>query len=209
MSERPVALDLRMPAGQTPGDRAGGTPGDAMRQPPDQEAAARFAQSLRGSRGDSPASAAPGMSVASPFSLFGAGLAESHPASDGKPFTQVPAGSQHSDSVELVWDRSLQEGVKRLMVAEDQRSLRMDLDGSTFPGVVVEVFEDAGAWVAQFTCSERGSFDRLAAAADEMAARMARTLERDALWRVLPEGAALADLAPVESFFSAPGQGFR
>lgn len=113
------------------------------------------------------------------------------------------------DPVETIWDRSLQDGVKRLMVAEDQRSLRMDLDAAAFPGVVVEVFEDAGAWVAQFTCSESGSFDRLAAAAEEMATRMAASLERDALWRVLAEPAALGERAPVEAFSSAPGGGIR
>lgn len=207
MSERLVTLDLRMPTGQTPGERTGGQPGEARRDQPDQDAAARFAQSLRGPAPNAPAPQTAAATAASPFSLFGRGAVDSLLPPDAQPSMHASARGGSESPVEAVWDRSLQEGVKRLMVAEDQRSLRMDLDASLFPGVVVEVFEDAGAWVAQFTCAERESFVRLAAAADEMAARMATTLERDALWRVIAEGATMGDLAPVESFFSAPGQG--
>jgi hypothetical protein len=184
-------------------------PGGATRQQPDQEATARFAQSLRGPESASAVPRAVAAPVASPFSLFGSGSVESHLSPDGQRPVHPSEGEGKQSPVEAVWDRSLQEGVKRLMVSEDQRSLRMDLDASLFPGVVVEVFEDAGAWVAQFTCSEQGSFDRLAAAADEMAARMAASLERDALWRVIAEGPAVGQVTPVESFSSAPGQGLR
>lgn len=208
MAERPVGLDLRMPAGQTQGDRAGSMPGGTSRQPPDQEAAARFAQSLRGSEGV-PASPLPGAQAANPFSLFGRAALGSAALPPTPLAMQTREVRDQEDPVETIWERSLQDGVKRLMVAEDQRSLRMDLDASVFPGVVVEVFEDAGAWVAQFTCADSGSFDRLAAAAEEMASRMAASLERDALWRVLAEPAALGERVPVEAFSSAPGGSLR
>lgn len=200
MAERPVSLDLRMPAGQAQGDRAGGMPGGAARQQADPEAAARFAQRLRSSPESANASSSP--SSASPFSLFG------QTASVEGAQGSVASSADPGEAVAAVWDRALQNGVKRLMVAEDQRSLRLDLDASVFPGVIVEVFEDAGAWVAQFTCSEQSSFDRLAAAAQEMASRMADTLERDALWRVLAEGGPIAAQS-VEAFCSAPGGGLR
>lgn len=209
MAERPVALDLRMPAGQTQGDRAGSMPGGTARQPPDQEAAARFAQSLKGVEGVPAPAQASVLQAANPFSLFGRATSGSASSPATSPAMRDGEARQRGDPVETIWDRTLQDGVKRLMVAEDQRSLRMDLDASVFPGVVVEVFEDAGAWVAQFTCSESDSFDRLAAAAEEMAPRMAASLERDALWRVLAESTALGERTPVEAFSSAPGGGIR
>lgn len=207
MSDRPVGLDLRMPAGQTQGDLSGGMPDGASRQPADQEAMARFAQSLRSSEGVPVPAQASGGLPRTPFSLFGQSGRAPKSAPEGVSQRQLTGDRDPAGSVAVVWDRSLEEGVRRLMVSEDQRSLRMDLDANLFPGVAVEVFEDAGAWVAQFTCSESDSFDRLAAAADEMALRMATALERDALWRVIPEG--VGERAQVEAFSSAPSGGIR
>jgi hypothetical protein len=100
----------------------------------------------------------------------------------------------------------LQDNVKRLLVGEDQRSLRLDLDPAVFPGTSVRVYEDAGAWVAEFSCSNADSFERLARPAQEMAASLAQALSSDALWRVVLIGIDGADAPePVESFASAPG----
>jgi hypothetical protein len=96
MAERPVGLDLRMPAGQSQGDRAGSTPGGTARQQPDQEAAARFAQSLRGSEGGSVPPHASGSQAASPFSLF----SRAAPGSDSAPATPLPRQTM----VAKVWD---------------------------------------------------------------------------------------------------------
>jgi hypothetical protein len=213
MPDRPVSLDLRTPSGQAQGDLAGGLPGGTARRAPDQDAVARFGQSLRADRPNemaqgqpAPASGTP----ASPFSLFGRqamtgpggpldGLAERAPE---------PAEAARAQVASL-WDRSLQDTVRRLLVAEDQRSLRLDIDPSVFPGVVLEVFEDAGAWVAQFSCSDRGSYQRLAACAQEMAPRLADALARDSLWRVLGDAGDAQGLEAVEAFASAPGGGLR
>jgi len=195
MADRPVSLDLRMPAGQTLGDRAGGMTRGTPHRAPDQESVSRFNEQLHASRSE-PSAPAP---MTSPFGLFAR-----------EPLGSSTAGpSDHTVVMTTIWDHSLEEGIKRLMVAEDQRSLRMDLDATLFPGVTVEVFEDAGAWVAQFTCSDEQSFDRLASVADEMSGRMADALKRDALWRVSPDGSAVIDRAPVEAFHFAPGEGLR
>lgn len=194
MADRPVSLDLRTPAGQGQGDRTGSTSGGLPRQAPDGDSVARFSQSMRGQPGAEPA--APPRSDSSPFGLFFP-AAGAHPPGGA---SAQQAGAQDR----LVKD--LQDGVKRLLVSEDQRSLRLDLDAELFPGVVVRVYEDAGAWVAEFGCSQLESFNRLAEPAQEMAIRLAESLSRDSVWRVLPEGLDPGAVhGPVEAFASAPG----
>jgi len=207
MSDRPVSLDLRTPSGQAQSDRMGNSSGGAARGQADPDAIARFSDGLRAGGAAAGDRSGSSTETASPFSLFG--RAEAVAVSGSDPVLSVPVNGAAGDaaSPETLWDRSLQDNVKRLMVAEDQRSLRMDLDPTAFPGVIVEVFEDAGAWVAQFTCSERSSFDRLAGAANEMSLRMAEALGRDALWRVIAEGPGLDGQDPVEAFSSSPGGG--
>ena len=199
MTERPVSLDLRRPSEHTLGDRTGGMTGGTPQHAPDQDSVSRFNAQLRGQPGEPAMAGSAHAAPTSPFDLF-AREAAKPPESDSPDRVGV---------MTTIWDRSLEEGVKRLMVAEDQRSLRMDLDAALFPGVTVEVFEDAGAWVAQFTCSDEQSFDRLARVADEMSGRMADTLKRDALWRVRPDEQAVIQRAPVEAFRFAPGGGLR
>lgn len=201
MADRPISLDLRTPSGQGQGDRSGGTAGGLPQKAPDNAAVARFAQSMRGS-GDAAAPAAASRSeppaapdLSGPLGLFGAAGSRSaeHATAIAAPATQ-----------KLVSD--LQDSVKRLLVAEDQRSLRLDIDPSVFPGVVVRVFEDAGAWVAEFSCSDIESFNKLARPAQDMASRLAESLSRDAVWKVLPQGLeGLGATGPVEAFASAPG----
>jgi len=213
MPDRPVSLDLRTPSGQAQGDLAGGLPGGTARRAPDQDAVARFGQSLRAGSPIETAAGQPASSSGappSPFSLFGRQVTMgSGGLVDGLADRAAEPAEPASAQVASLWDRSLQDTVRRLLVAEDQRSLRLDIDPSVFPGVVLEVFEDAGAWVAQFSCSDRGSYQRLAACAQEMAPRMAEALSRDALWRVLGEGGDALGLEAVEAFASVPGGGLR
>lgn len=204
MPERSISLDVRTPSGQGQGGLPGGTSGGLARQPPDRESVERFSGLLRGSGVDGRASAdhaAPGEAVpvmpAGPLSLFATPAAAA-----GVPASKVPQAAVGSEQLL----RDLQDNVKRLLVGEDQRSLRLDLDPAVFPGTSVRVYEDAGAWVAEFSCSNADSFDRLARPAQEMAASLAQALSSDALWRVVLIGIDGADAPePVESFASAPG----
>lgn len=210
MADRPVGLDLRTPTGQPQGDLTGGLAGGNARQAPDRDAVARFSDSLRAGGSEAVPQAQTAGGPASPFSLFSrVGVPGGTASGEAAALTGREAAADVQAQVESLWDRSIQDSVRRLMVAEDQRSLRLDIDPSVFPGVVLEVFEDAGAWVAQFSCTDRGSFERLAASAQEMAPRMADALARDALWRVIGEGGDALGLDEVEAFASAPGGGLR
>jgi hypothetical protein len=84
----------------------------------------------------------------------------------------------------------------------------MALDDALFPGVAVSVFEDAGAWVAEFRCSQIESYLSLSAPAADMARQLANELRRDTLWRVLDESEGpVADGDSdhsTEAFASAP-----
>lgn len=199
MPDRPISLDVRTPSGQPQGDLMGGSPGGLSQRAPDQESVARFAQSLKGASGQdaAPGKTDPKPPVASgPLGLFGG------PAAN----TGAGLGSPGSSAANQQLVSDLHDSVKRLLVAEDQRSLRLDIDPSVFPGVVVRVFEDAGAWVAEFACSQPESFTKLAAPAQDMALKLAESLSRDAVWRVLPEGIDGSGISgPVEAFASAPG----
>jgi hypothetical protein len=73
--------------------------------------------------------------------------------------------------------QQLQGMVKSLAVGRDE----------SWPGVEMWVFEDAGAWVAQFRCRDESSFLRLATQAREMAGELARELQNDAVWCVVAE----------------------
>lgn len=81
----------------------------------------------------------------------------------------------------------LKNNIKGLQVGQEQRSVRMELDDTLYPGVNVSVFEDAGALVAEFRCTEKQSYLSLAEPAQEMARQMADEINRDALWRVIDE----------------------
>jgi hypothetical protein len=198
MPERSVSLDLRAGSGQAQSDLSGSSARGTGKSMPDDASVARFAQSLRSdlaSSGVSP-SIGPAIGPSGPLGLFGTGgaLAKSEP------------GSLQAKGIQDRLVSDLQSGVKRLLVAEDQRSLRLDLDAAVFPGVVVRVFEDSGAWVAEFTSRDVDSFKKLSEPAQDMATQLASALARDAIWRVVPQGLESApELDTVEAFASAPG----
>ena len=201
MPERPINLDIRTSSGATQNERFGSSSSGLSREAPDGDDVARFANSLRNGTAAAPGRAAmvggTSAQVSGPLGLFG-----------------INAPSDPADSITPRADRSTDEpiivdfysNVKRLLVSEDQRSLRLDLDATAFPGVVVRVFEDAGAWVAEFSCSELASFKKLAEPAQDLATRMAQALSRDSVWRVLPVGLESDRVEDaVEAFASAPG----
>ena len=68
-----------------------------------------------------------------------------------------------------------------------KRQTGMQLSDDVLPGVVVTVYEDGGAWVADFVCANDDSRDLLCAEAQPMAQEMADTCARRAGWRVMTD----------------------
>lgn len=173
MSERSVQLHLR-----TPTERQDTGLGQSLPQQmtsPDQESQQRFAQAMKASDLAPPAPApgeTVGQSVSSPMGLFSAAS------------TPLSGSDLHSGMLPLI-----KNSLKGLQVGQDARSVRLELDDALYPGVSVAVFEDAGAWVAEFRCSQQDSYESLALPAQEMAHQMASELQHDALWRVIDESA--------------------
>lgn len=64
----------------------------------------------------------------------------------------------------------------------------MDISDELLSGVTVAVFEDAGAWVAEFRCRQEQPFVLLAEPAQQMASRLADALGAEAVWRVVGDG---------------------
>lgn len=79
------------------------------------------------------------------------------------------------------------ESATRMLVGNGDhgaRQVRIDIADETLPGVTVQVYQAAGEWVAQFTCSQPDSFEILAQPAPEMAQSLADTLQAPACWLV-------------------------
>ena len=193
MSERSVQLHLRTPTeGQDFGLGAGTSQG--MPNAPSDGSAERFKQAMMKPSDLAPPAPLPGESVgkpvANPMGLFGGAAPNGdHPV--------------HPGVMNL-----LKDSLKGLQVGQEQRGVRMELDDALYPGVAVSVFEDAGAWVAEFRCRDLDSYRALSEPAQAMARRLADELERDALWRVIDESAgpvAEGDADhTTEAFASAP-----
>lgn len=191
MSERSVQLHLRTPTERQ--DSGLGQAGSQFKAAPDPDSQQRFAQAMKASE-LAPSAPLPGepagQAVASPMGLFG-GMAPAAPA--GLRPGLLPL---------------LKDSLKGLQVGQDARSLRLELDEDLYPGVSVSVFEDAGAWVAEFRCSQQAVYTELAEPARDMARQLADELHHDALWRVIdesqgPVGADDPDRT-TEAFASAP-----
>ena len=182
MAERPVTLNLRTP--QESGARHAPT-GQPRHGLPDQQAAQDFARALQQPvqtqrEASSPALAS--SALPSPFDLLRPSLALHTPANASESAATEPASSLVSGLCGLV---------DKLMVGDGKdgrRMARMALDDNLLPGVVVVVQEDAGAWVAEFTCRHEESFTRLARPAQRMAFELAQALSQDAVWKVVPDG---------------------
>ncbi len=179
MADRPVTLNLRTPqengAGQVP-----------MRQThhglADRQAAQDFARAMQQPAEAAAPAAAQDAPLPSPFHL----LRPRDPQANHPPASGTDACDPSAHLMP-----ALSALVDRLMVGDGQdgrRMARIELDESVLPGVVVVVQEDAGAWVAEFTCRHEGSFTRLAQPAQRMAFEMAQALSQDAVWKVVPDG---------------------
>ncbi len=188
MSERSVQLHLR-----TPTERQDMGTGHTSQwtSTPDEDSQQRFQQAMKASE-LAPPVPPPGETapVTHPMGLFG--------------------GAHHSEptGVKPGLMPLLRDSLQGLQVGQDGRSIRLEISDDLYPGVSVAVFEDAGAWVAEFRCSQALSYEALSRPAHEMARELANTLERDALWRVIDESnGPVADGDrdhTTEAFASAP-----
>jgi len=188
MSDRPVTLDLRAPANTTGGLPS--APGRDSAASADRDAAERFRDALanQGSPGDQAGrNALP--ATASPFDLLAARTVDRDPS---------PSVAEPRQIVDAVCDL-----VDRILINDGsagRREVRMTLSDDLLPGVTVRVYEDEGAWVADFETADPQSFIRLAEPVDEMAQQLANLLEHDAIWRV----ADRTDAAQIVRARSAP-----
>jgi hypothetical protein len=193
MTERSVQLHVRTPTERQDFGMGAGDAQGSMPQTPGDGSADRFKQAMKASD-LAPEVPLPGethqTAVATPMGLFGAA-------------TGVNTGSIKPGVMNL-----LKDSLKGLQVGQEHRSVRMELDDALYPGVAVSVFEDAGAWVAEFRCSHIDSFVSLSTPAADMARQLANELRRDTVWRVLDESEGpVADGDrdhSTEAFASAP-----
>ena len=161
MTERSIHLHTRTPTERQDFSMgAGGS--QSMPNTPGDGSAERFKQAMKASDLAPPApppGELTGQAVANPMGLFGA----------------MPTGVA-SAAIKPGVMKLLKDSLKGLQVGQEQRSVRMALDEGLYPGVAVSVYEDAGAWVAEFRCSELASFQSLAEPAQSMARPLAGEL---------------------------------
>jgi hypothetical protein len=171
-SERPIHLDVGVPSGNAFGTPSG-TPGQADTRSQQQlsEQGRNLRELLARQRQAPPQAAAaalPGAgAAASPFELF-------QPAPPGA----VPPPPAAADAL----TPALEQMAKRLLVgdgSQGRRGVQITLDDAQLPGVVVDVFEEAGRLVARFTCSDEGARARLNAGANWFAQGLVQRLQRD------------------------------
>jgi len=68
-----------------------------------------------------------------------------------------------------------------------KRQTGMQLADDILPGVVVTVYEDGGAWIADFVCANDDSRDLLCNEAEPLVQEMAQTCARRTGWRVMTD----------------------
>jgi len=95
-------------------------------------------------------------------------------------------------------EENLARMARTLLVGESPggETVRVELATENLPGVVLEVFKDQGAVVAQFICANEHSRTRLARAVPWLGESLSHSLNRDTLVRVLTDDPE--DPSPVE-----------
>ena len=180
-TDRPIHLDVGVPSGNTfdaQPDTAGHADSRSEQQLADQGRALR--ELLSRQRGaasaapaDSPpASANPAGTTSNPFALFGPAAS----AADAKPASPVP------DAPPAALEQALDRMARRLLVGDGsngRRGVQIQLDLAELPGVVVDIFEEAGRLLTRFTCSQESARERLCAGARWFADQLAGRLQRD------------------------------
>lgn len=183
---RPIHLDLGTPpstgfeARTGTGPQTGGDPRETDTLADDAKALRALVEQQRGAA--QPAASAPSPAAPRPFDLFGAGaVAQTQPLQAAHAFTPASA-----DTLRGV-DDALARMAQRLLVADGstgRRAVQIQLAGDSLPGVAVEIFEEAGSVVAQFTCSQESSRERLVRNAQWLADSLADRLGHGASVRV-------------------------
>ncbi|QXL83629.1 hypothetical protein [Comamonas sp. NLF-1-9] len=193
-SDRSIHLDIGLPPrsdlGHAAGDGGLPTPGKGGRDEQQLQQDASRMQSLLQQAPSAPA-AAPAAMAQHPFELFGQAL-------PGAAAAERPAAPEASALAGL--DERLSQMAQRLLVGEGRhggQAVQMQLADADLPGVVLQVFEDEGALVAEFTCSQEEARERLARNAPWLAEQLAERLQRASLVRVLADDPE--DPCPVEA----------
>lgn len=185
---RPIHLDLGMPssagfdARAGTGPQTGGDPRETDTLSDDAKALRALVDQQRAA--SHPGTSAPAPAAPRPFDLFGAGVAlPAAPGPAAAPTTTTPAQSDVPHGVGEV----LSQMAKRLLVADGstgRRAVQIQLADDSLPGVAVEIFEEAGQVVAQFTCTQESTRERLVRNAQWLADGLADRLGRSACVRV-------------------------
>lgn len=194
-SDRSIHLDIGLPPRSDPRHTAGDSglakPGKGGRDEQQLQQDAGRMQSLL--QQAPAASAAPAPQAERPFDLFGQGM-------PGVAAVPGPAAPAPGTGALAGLDERLSQMARRLLVGEGRhggQAVQMQLADDDLPGVVLEVFEDEGALIAQFTCSQEDPRERLARNAPWLAEQLAERLQRAALVRVLADDPE--DPCPVEA----------
>lgn len=197
-TDRSIHLDIGLPPrsdmGSSPGGTGLPTPGKGGRDENQMQQDSSRMQSLLQSNppATTPAAAAPA-DAERPFDLFGQGMAATAASAT------AGAGAEEENALAGL-DERLSQMAGRLLVGEGRhggQSVQMQLADEDLPGVVLEVFEDEGALVTQFTCSQEAARERLARGAPWLAEQLAARLHRGTLVRVLADDPE--DPCPVEA----------
>ena len=191
-TDRPINLDLGMPSSGSMDLRQGmdqqGQPQRRQGAQVEQDAAnlreLLNAQRSGASATESNADAARAQQQPnSPFDLFGK---QTRGPSDAASANAMANRTTPQD-VPANFDQTLSEMAQRLLVndgSSGRRAVQIQLSADTLPGVVMNVSEDAGAVLAEFTCSLEASRERLARNAQWLADGLHQSLQRDVCLRV-------------------------
>ncbi|RIX71855.1 hypothetical protein [Acidovorax cavernicola] len=188
--QRPLHLDVGVPSGSafgTPADTPGQADARSEQELADQGRNLRDLLSRQ--RAAAPANApAPASDAVRPFDLF----RSAHAGPDPK--APPPAAAALTPTLEQM--------ASRLLVgdgSQGRRGVQITLADAQLPGVVVDVFEEAGRLVARFTCSDEAARERLCAAARWFAHGLAQRLQRDIRVEVQTDDPEDACLLQVDS----------
>lgn len=179
-TDRSIHLDLGMPTSTGSGSPGGhGMPSDTRSASQLSDEAQNLRELLDAQRQQPPAeTASQAARPSSPFDLFGA-----------RP--PLPAETQSDTSLPARAPSELHDTLhqlaQRLLVGDGssgRRSVQIQLAIDSLPGVVVEIFEESGTMVAQFTCTQEVARERLVRSADWLAEGLARALARPCCVRI-------------------------
>ncbi len=127
----------------------------------------------------------------SPFDLFGASAQTRVDATHAHTPAHIPAPApvrepERDASVKAELEKNIARMASSLMVGESRHGaiVRMELSRENLPGVVMEVFKNEGALVAQFICSNEQSRTRLARSVSWLGDSLSGRLNTDTLIRV-------------------------